>query len=115
MAYLDSGFARHQGGPDFVNGTGLDLLFEEWDYAWSPVVEARLIERSELGSSLREVAIRRLLDEEQALQASGQAAVPAALRNCSPEPGRSASASNCHGCSTAWPSTWTKTRSWPPW
>ncbi|WP_285962126.1 DUF5682 family protein [Pseudomonas tohonis] len=72
MAYLDSGFARHQGGPDFVNDTGLDLLFEEWDYAWSPVVEARLIERSELGSSLREVAIRRLLDEEQALQASGQ-------------------------------------------
>lgn len=72
MAYLDSGFVRHKGGPDFVSGTGLDLLFEEWEYAWSPLVEARLIECSELGSSLREVAVRRLLDEEQALQTSGQ-------------------------------------------
>lgn len=72
MAYLDSGFARHQGGPDFVNGSGLDLLFEEWEYAWSPMVEARLIERSELGSSLREVAVRRLLDEEQGLHTNGQ-------------------------------------------
>jgi hypothetical protein len=72
MAYLDSGFVRHRGGPDFVNGTGLDLLFEEWEYAWSPLVEARLIECSELGSSLHEVALRKLLDEEQALQGSGQ-------------------------------------------
>lgn len=72
MAYLDSRFARHLGGPDFVSGSGLDLLFEEWEYTWSPVVEARLIECSELGSSLREVAVRRLLNEEQALQASGQ-------------------------------------------
>src|SRR5690606_17720865 len=62
MAYLESGFVRHKGGPDFVSGTGLDLLFEEWEYAWSPLVEARLIECSELGSSLREVAVRRLLD-----------------------------------------------------
>lgn len=72
MAYLDSTFVRPQGGPDFVSGTGLDLLFEEWEYAWTPLVEARLIECSELGSSLREVAVRRLLEEEQALQGSGQ-------------------------------------------
>lgn len=72
MAYLDSGLARHQGGPDFVNGSGLDLLFEEWEYAWSPLVEANLIERAEQGSNLRDIALRRLLDEERALLGQGQ-------------------------------------------
>ncbi|MBB4867651.1 hypothetical protein HNP46_006570 [Pseudomonas nitritireducens] len=72
MSYLDSRFAKHQGGPDFINGSGLDLLFEEWEYAWSPVVEARLIECAERGSTLREVALRSLLDEERALQEHGQ-------------------------------------------
>lgn len=73
MHYLDAGLARWQSGPDFINGTGLELLFEEWSYAWTPLVEARLIELSSMGASLAEVALARLLRDEQALVDAGQA------------------------------------------
>lgn len=73
MHYLDAGLARWQSGPDFINGTGLELLFEEWTYAWTPLVEARLIELSSMGASLAEVALARLLRDEQALVEAGQA------------------------------------------
>ena len=46
MQYLDTDLARWQGGPDFLTGSRLELLFEEWSYAWTPLVEARLIELS---------------------------------------------------------------------
>lgn len=73
MNYLDSGLARWQGGPDFLSGSRLELMFEEWSYAWTPLVEARLIELAPDGATLMEVALRRLLREEQALGALGQA------------------------------------------
>ncbi|KHA75562.1 DUF5682 family protein [Janthinobacterium lividum] len=73
MQYLDTGLARWQGGPDFMAGSRLELLFEEWTYAWTPLVEARLIELSADGATLAEVALARLLREEQALGAAGQA------------------------------------------
>jgi len=73
MHYLDAGLARWQSGPDFISGTGLELLFEEWTYAWTPLVEARLIELSGAGASLAEVALSRLLQEEQKLADAGQA------------------------------------------
>ena len=65
MQYLDTGLARWQGGPDFLTGSRLELLFEEWSYAWTPLVEARLIELSGNGATLMEVALARLLREEQ--------------------------------------------------
>ena len=73
MHYLDSGLARLQSGPDFLAGSGLELLFEEWTYAWTPLVEARLIELSADGASLAEVALARLLRDEQTLLEQGQA------------------------------------------
>lgn len=73
MQYLDTGLARWQGGPDFLAGSRLELLFEEWSYAWTPLVEARLIELASDGATLAEVALARLLREEQALGAAGKA------------------------------------------
>lgn len=73
MQYLDTGLARWQGGPDFLTGSRLELLFEEWSYAWTPLVEARLIELAADGATLAEVALARLLREEQALEAQGKA------------------------------------------
>ncbi len=35
MQYLDARLAQWQGGPDFLHGTRLELLFEEWRYAWT--------------------------------------------------------------------------------
>lgn len=43
MVLLDAGFSTLQAGPDYTVGYGTDRLFEEWSYAWSPVVETRLI------------------------------------------------------------------------
>ena len=73
MQYLDTDLARWQGGPDFMAGSRLELLFEEWTYAWTPLVEARLIELAADGATLAEVALARLLREEQALGAAGRA------------------------------------------
>ncbi|WP_159096993.1 DUF5682 family protein [Pseudovibrio sp. Alg231-02] len=44
MQLLDTGFAVMEKGPDYANGYGTGLLFEEWAYAWSPLVETRLVE-----------------------------------------------------------------------
>jgi len=72
MSYLQTPMARWQAGPDFLNGTKLDLLIEEWELAWSPMVEARLVELSPLGASLAEVALAMLRKDEQALEAEGR-------------------------------------------
>lgn len=60
MALLDSGFARRTAGPDFTTGTRTDLLFEEWDYAWSPQVEARLIACATFGDRVPAACLGRL-------------------------------------------------------
>ncbi|MBM7070295.1 DUF5682 family protein [Actibacterium sp. 188UL27-1] len=52
MMLLEIGFASRDAGPDFVNGMRTDLLFEEWTYAWSPAVEARLVEAAVLGDDV---------------------------------------------------------------
>ncbi len=63
LAFLDVGFARRLSGPDFLHGGQLHLLFEEWTYAWTPQIEARLIELSEEGSDIYLLAIQRLLKQ----------------------------------------------------
>ena len=78
LAFLDVGFARRLSGPDFLHGGQLHLLFEEWTYAWTPQIEARLIELSEEGSDIYQLAIQRLLkqrdhfDEQAQNQSSAQ-------------------------------------------
>ncbi len=61
LAFLDVGFARRISGPDFLHGGQLHLLFEEWLYAWTPQIEARLIELSEEGADIYQLATQRLL------------------------------------------------------
>lgn len=47
-------FAQHVGGPDFVGGTGLARVREQWECLWSPASEGALVEASHLGSTLPE-------------------------------------------------------------
>ena len=87
MAYLDAGLAQWQMGPDFLGNSRLNVLFEEWRAAWSPLVEARLIELAVEGASVEAVCLAKLEREEAALAAQGRgrsasAAVMLLLRAC---------------------------------
>ena len=72
MLFLETGFAQRTGGPDFRAGVDLDRLHEHWSIAWSPMVEARLIELAADADTLEgavAVAVMRRLSD---LQAQGQ-------------------------------------------
>ncbi|WP_417070399.1 DUF5682 family protein [Niveibacterium terrae] len=73
MTYLDAGLATKLSGPDFLGNSRLNLLFEEWRAAWSPLVEARLIELAADGATLETVCMARLAREEAALFEAGRA------------------------------------------
>ena len=60
MMFLETGFGARVSGPDFFSGYSEDLLFETWMVAWSPMVEARLIELSPLGDRIEAVAVALL-------------------------------------------------------
>lgn len=77
MRFIGSGFARQTGGADLVAGSGLGLLFEEWQYAWTPLVEAALIEATGRGATLAEV--RRSLIAERLSAEHATAATVASL------------------------------------
>lgn len=72
LSFLQVGFARHQTGPDFLTGGQLHLLFEEWEYAWTPQVEARLIELSAEAGDVQSLAIQQLLQLKQRFYEAGQ-------------------------------------------
>ena len=72
LDFLQLGFAKLANGPDFLGGGRLHLLFEEWDYAWTPHVEAQLIDLSEFGNDLNQVAIEKLLQLKQSFVELGQ-------------------------------------------
>ncbi len=72
MAYLDAGVATWLAGPDFLAGARLHLLIEEWRAAWSPLVEARLIELAVDGGSVEAACLARLQREERALAEDGR-------------------------------------------
>lgn len=73
MDYLGCAPGRWRSGPDFAAGSGLELLIEEWEVAWTPLVEARLIELAALGPTLAAAALARLRREQAALADQGQA------------------------------------------
>jgi hypothetical protein len=52
MAVIGAEFARLEQGADYAVGVDLDRLFEIWTYAWSPLVEARLIEAAADGDDV---------------------------------------------------------------
>ena len=67
MRFIGSGFARQLGGADLVQGTGAGLLFEDWEYAWTPLVEASLIAASARGATIAELVrtgVSKRLDDE---------------------------------------------------
>ncbi|MDR1513595.1 MAG: DUF5682 family protein, partial [Propionibacteriaceae bacterium] len=66
MDFVGAGFAAKTAGPDYLTGHGLGRLREEWDYAWTPLVEARLVALTTEGATLAEVARRRLHAAEAA-------------------------------------------------
>lgn len=45
--FLELDFANKLSGPDWMHGQNLHLQNEEWQYAWTPWVEARLVDLSE--------------------------------------------------------------------
>lgn len=80
LALLGVGFGQRTAGPDFRNDVALDRLFEVWSVGWSPMVEARLVELSELADTLPEavavvVAERIGALAEQGLGRNAEAAI----------------------------------------
>ncbi|MDA7965730.1 DUF5682 family protein [Ruegeria sp.] len=73
MTLLDTGFATRQGGPDFLNVVQTGLLFEHWDYAWSPRVEGQLIEAAIHGDTLPAACLGKLFATRAALADEGRA------------------------------------------
>ena len=72
--FIGAGFAERTGGPDFRSGVDLDRLFEHWSVMWSPLVEARLIERAAEGDTLEAAVAAELARRLRALEAAGQGA-----------------------------------------
>ncbi|CAG9420369.1 hypothetical protein NVI2019_PEGOAJLN_01858 [Providencia alcalifaciens] len=80
LTFLEIHFAKPISGPNFLSGNQMDLLFEEWQYAWTPNVEAELIALSEKGTQLKSIALNKILAmekqlEEQGVSRSSQSAV----------------------------------------
>jgi hypothetical protein len=71
MELLGTGFAVREAGPDYLNGTQMDLLFEEWSYAWSPIVEGKLIELAPRADRLDAACLSVLAAQRDALKRSG--------------------------------------------
>ncbi len=72
MTFLDTRFAIRTGGPDFLSGVKLDLLFETWTYAWSPLVEARLIELAAGAETVADACLRELRKRLRKLEEEGR-------------------------------------------
>lgn len=73
LAFLNIGFARRLDGPDYINGLRMNLMFEDWQYAWTPMVEAALIELAQQGMQLEQIASQKLQVESQKQAESGLA------------------------------------------
>jgi len=78
MTFLETGFGARVSGPDFLSGYSEDLLFETWTVAWSPMVEARLIELSPIGDTIGAVAVallqKRIAELREGAQGRGASA-----------------------------------------
>ncbi len=73
LAFLGVPLAARTGGPDFVNGIGLDRLHEQWQYAYSAKTEATLVEASVYGVTVALAVANRFLAKVAQLEAdSGQ-------------------------------------------
>jgi hypothetical protein len=73
MVFLDTGLGQRTGGPDFRTGVDLDRLIEHWSIMWSPLFEARLIERAADGDTVEEALAAELARRLAGLEAQGLA------------------------------------------
>lgn len=78
LALLEVPFAVRTAGPDFVGGHGLERLQEHWEYAYTPMTEAALVEASVYGMTLPQAAATRYTRQIEQLYASGAADAAAA-------------------------------------
>ena len=72
MRLVAPSFAERVKGPDRVHGFRADMLLETWTYAWSPAVEASLIERAADGETVRDAATTMLIRRLRDLERDGQ-------------------------------------------
>ncbi|WP_280152675.1 DUF5682 family protein [Piscinibacter sp. XHJ-5] len=73
LVLLEVPFGVRTAGPDFVNGIGLERLQEHWEYDYSPLTEAALVEASVYGVTLPLAVASRFAQRMQQLEADGQA------------------------------------------
>ena len=73
MQLLCPSFATRIVGPDYLTGSRTELLFEEWQYAWSPQTEGHLIEQAVLGDELPNACLALLYRQRATLIEDGRA------------------------------------------
>eukprot|EP01032_Pedospumella_encystans_P038185 gene38185-43255_t len=78
LALLEVPFAVRTAGPDFVGGHGLARLQEHWEYAYTPMTEAALVEASVYGMTLPQAVASRYAEQLQRLHDNGAADAAAA-------------------------------------
>jgi hypothetical protein len=71
MTLLETRFAERLMGPDLLHGVQIERLFEEWSYAWSPRVEAALIERAVHADRVPAACLAVLEQRRDEMQAEG--------------------------------------------
>lgn len=72
LALVEAQFGQRTAGPDFRNEVSLDRLHEVWSVSWSPLVEARLIELSEVADTLGEALAFVLAEKLAGLSGQGR-------------------------------------------
>ena len=68
--FLQIDFATKVSGPDWARGNNLELRHEEWQYAWSPWVEARLVDLSIDGADWNSLLSHRINERKSELENS---------------------------------------------
>lgn len=81
VRFLEAPFGICLAGPDFLHGTGLDRLVEAWEWQWTPLTDARLVEAAVEGDTLEIACTARLQRQAAALGRHGpDARAPGAVK-----------------------------------
>ncbi len=66
--FLGLDFAEKVSGPDWIRGVDLHLRHEQWQYAWTPWVESRLVEFSSESADLDMLLLNRINKRKDQLE-----------------------------------------------
>lgn len=72
LGLLGVPFAVRTAGPDFIHGVGLDRLQEIWEYTFTPMTEAGLVEASLYGVTVPLAVANRYVDRLDRMQKDGE-------------------------------------------